>query len=81
MGKLSLELWERVAEEGKGTCYQRPVSARRPMHEAQDRAQKPEHTAATPSEPTVSRGRGVSVKRSIRGKSNHGSFFDNRDII
>ena len=36
---------------------------------------KPEHTAATPSEPTVSRGRSVSRKRSIRGKSNHGSFL------
>ena len=31
-------------------------------HDAQDRAQKPEHTAATPSEPTVSRGRSVSSK-------------------
>ena len=37
--------------------------------------QKPEHTAATPSEPTVSRGRSVSRKRSIRGKSNHGSIL------
>ena len=44
-------------------------------HETQDRAQKPEHTAATPSEPTVSRGRSVSKKRSIRGKSNHGSIL------
>ena len=44
-------------------------------HETQDRAQKPEHTAATPSEPTASRGRSVSRKRSIRGKSNHGSIL------
>ena len=29
--------------------------------------------AATPSEPSVSRGRSVSRKRSIRGKSNHGA--------
>ena len=43
-------------------------------HETQDRAQKPEHTAATPSEPALSRGRSVSGKRSIRGKSNHGSI-------
>ena len=32
-----------------------------------DRAQKPEHTAATPSEPSFSRGRSVSKKRSIQG--------------
>ena len=44
-------------------------------HETQHRAQKPEHTAATPFEPTVSRGRSVSRKRSIRGKSNHGSIL------
>ena len=40
----------------------------------QDRARKPENTAATPSEPALSRGRSVSGKRSIRGKSNHGSI-------
>ena len=33
---------------------------------------KPEHTAATPSEPSMTRGRSVSRKRSIRGKSNPG---------
>ena len=44
-------------------------------HETQDRAQKPEHTAATPLEPSLSRGRSVSKKRSIRGKSNHGSIL------
>ena len=32
---------------------------------------KPEPKAATPSEPSMSRGRSVSRKRSIRGKSNH----------
>ena len=36
---------------------------------------KTEHTAATHSEPTVSRGRSVSKKKSIRGKSNHGSIL------
>ena len=40
-----------------------------------DRAQKPEHDAATPSEPPASRGRSVSRKRSIRGKSNHGAIL------
>ena len=41
-------------------------------HESNDRAQKLEPTAATPSEPPMSRGRSVSRKRSIRGKSNPG---------
>ena len=36
---------------------------------------KPIPKAATLSEPTVSRGRCVSRKRSIRGKSNHGSIL------
>ena len=44
-------------------------------HESNDRAQKPEHTAATPSEPNASRGRSVSKKRSIQGKSNHGAIL------
>ena len=35
-------------------------------HDTQDRSHKPEHTAATPPEPTVSRGRSVSRKRSLR---------------
>ena len=35
-------------------------------HETQDRAQKPEHTAATPSEPAPSPGRSVSRKRKYR---------------
>ena len=34
----------------------------------------PEHTAATPSEPALSRGRSVK-KRTIRGKINHGSMI------
>ena len=57
----------------KGQCLQGGRCSFR--HEAQDRAQKPEHIAATLSEPTVSRGRSVSRKRSIRGKSNHGSIL------
>ena len=68
-------------EGGKGICNQwnrkRPVFARRPLQfpPHQDRAQKPEHTAATTSEPTASRGRSVLRKRSIRGKRNHGSIL------
>ena len=67
---------------GKGFCYQWKEEGQCSQgdrcsfrHEAQDRAQKPEHTAATPSEPKASRGGSVSRKRSIRGKSNHGSIL------
>ena len=49
----------------KGQCSQGYRCSFR--HETQD----------TLSEPTASRGRNVSRKRSIRGKSNHGPFFDN----
>ena len=63
-------------EGGKGICYKWKERGQCSHgdrcsfhHETQDRAQKPEHTAATLSEPTVSRGRSVSRKRSIRGKS------------
>ena len=78
-------------EGAKGICYQWKekasvrketvaVSATKPKIV---RKKKTEHTAATPCEPALSRGRGVSKKRSIRGKSNHGCHsFDNRvDII
>ena len=59
-------------EGGKGLCYQwkEKAGVRSFRHDAQDRAQKPAHNAATPSEPSLSRGRSVSRKRSIRGKSN-----------
>ena len=59
--------------ERKGQCSQGDRCSFR--HETQVRAQKPEHTATTPSEPTVSRGRRLSTKRSIRGKVNHGSIL------
>ena len=62
-------------EGGKGTCYQWKEKGQCSQgdrcsfrHEAQDREQKPEHTAATLSEPALSRGRSVSRKRSMRGK-------------
>ena len=41
-------------------------------HESNDHAQKPTPKAATPSEPSVSRGRSVSRKRNIQGKCNPG---------
>ena len=69
-------------EGGKDICYQwkekRSVFARRPMQfPTRDprSCAKPEHTAATPSGPTISRGRSVSRKRSIRGKGSHGSIL------
>ena len=69
-------------EGGKGMCFQWKEKGQCSQgdqcsfwHESNDRAQKPEHTAATPSEPALSRGRSVSRKRSIRGKSNHGSIL------
>ena len=69
-------------EGGKGICYQWKEKYQCSQgercsfrHETQDRAQKTEHTATTLSEPTVSRGRSVSRKRSIRSKSNHGSIL------
>ena len=58
----------------KGKCSQGDRCSFR--HETQHRAEKPEHTAATPSEPTVSRGRSVSRKREVsEAKSNHGSIL------
>ena len=68
-GKGSLSSGKKKTSVRKET---RPVQFR---HESNDRAPKPENTAATPSEPTVSRGRSVSRKRSIRGKGNHGSIL------
>ena len=70
-------------EGGKGVCHQwkekdqcskgNQCSFR---HESNDRArQKPTPNAATPSETSMTRGRSVSRKRSIRGKSNHGSIL------
>ena len=49
---------------GKKKASVRKGDRRSFRHETQDRAQKPEHTAATPSEPTVSRGRSPSRKGS-----------------
>ena len=69
-------------EGGKGICYQWREKGQcskgdqcRFWHGSNDRTQKPDHTAATPSEPSVSRGRSVSRKRSIRGNSNHGAIL------
>ena len=57
----------------KGQCSQGDRCSVR--HESNDHAQNPEPKAATPSEPSMSRGRSVSRKRSIRGKSNHGAIL------
>ena len=65
-------------EGGKGTCYQWKEKGQCSKgdrcsfrHESNDRVQKPDHNAASPSEPSGS----VSRKRSIRGKSNHGAIL------
>ena len=64
-------------EGGKGKCYQWKEKGQCSKgdqcsfwHESNDRAQKLTPKAATPSEPSMSRGRSVSRKRSVRGKSN-----------
>ena len=69
-------------EGGKGICYQWKEKGQCSKgdqcsfwHESNDRAQKLEPNAATPSGPSMSRGRRVSKKRSIRDKSNHGSIL------
>ena len=69
-------------EGGKGFCYQWKEKGQCSKgdhcsfrHESNDSAQKPEHTAGTPSEPSFSRGRSVSKKRSIQGKSNDGTIL------
>ena len=71
-----------VVEGGKGICYQWKEKGQCSKgdqcsfrHESNNRAQKPEPKAATPSEPSMSRGRRVSRKRSIRGKRNHGAII------
>ena len=86
MGEFNQEQWSRVeryssafkeekvyATSGKKRASVRketdPVSVTRPKI-----VLCKQNTAATPSEPTVSRGRSVSMKRSIHGKSNHGSI-------
>ena len=57
-------------EGGRGICYQWKEKGQCSQgdrcsfrHVTQDRAQKSEHTAATPSEPTAPRGRSVPRKR------------------
>ena len=61
----------------KGQCSKGDQCSFR--HETQDRAKKPQHIAATPSEPTVSRGRSVCRGREAsEAKVTMGPFFDNR---
>ena len=68
-------------EGGKGTCQQWKDKGQCSQgdrcsfrHETQDRAQKPEPKAATPSEPSMTRGRSESRKRSVRGRSQTEKF-------
>ena len=66
-------------EGGKGTCYQCKEKGKcakehqcSVRHESNDRAQTPTPNAATPSQPSMTRGQSVSRKRSIKGKNNPG---------
>ena len=66
-----------AVEGGKGQCCQWKEKDQCSKgdqcsfrHESNDREQKPIPKAATPSEPSPTRGRRMSRKRSIRGKSN-----------
>ena len=72
-------------EGGKGICYPWKEKGQCSQgdrcsfrHETQDRAQKPERTAATPSGPTASRGRSVPRSEVSEAKVTVGPFFDNR---
>ena len=73
--ELKQEQWSRIErvwvalKDEKGTFYQWKEKGqcsqgdqRSFRHESNDRAQKPDHNAATPSEPSLSRGRSVSKK-------------------
>ena len=60
---------------GKGTCYQRREKGKCSKgnqcsfrHESNDHAQKPTPKAATPSEPSMTRGRSVSRKKKYQGQ-------------
>ena len=70
------------AEEGKGMCYQWKEKSQCSKgdqcsfrHQSNDRAEKSTPKAAALSEPSVTRGRSVSRKGSIRGKSNPGMIL------
>ena len=66
--KVSVTSGKKEAECSKGDqCSFR--------HESNDRAHRPDHNAATASEPSSSRGRSVSNKRSVQVKSNHGAIL------
>ena len=65
-------------EGGEGTCYQWKEKGQRSKGDQcsfKHQSSKPDHKAATLSEPSMSRGRNVSRKRSFRGKSNHGAIL------
>ena len=69
-------------ERGRGTCYQWKEKGQCPKgdqcsfpHESDDRAPKPTPKAAPPSEPSMTRGRSVSRKRSVRDRSQTGRIL------
>ena len=69
-------------EGGKGICYQWKEKGQCSKgnqcsfrHEKNDHAQKPTPNAVTPSDPSMTRGRSVSRKRSIKGRSQNGRIL------
>ena len=88
MGDLTQEQWSRV-ESDSSALKDEKLSVTSGKTKASVRKEidaifvttpkivhkKLEHTAATLAEPSFTRGRSVSRKRSIRGKSNHGSVL------
>ena len=69
-------------EGGKGACYQWKEKGQCSkgdqcsfQHERNNRAQKPNPNASTPSEPSMTRGRSMSRKKSVRCKSNPGMIL------
>ena len=69
-------------ERGKGKCYQWKEKGQCSKgdqcsfwHENDDRAPKPTPKAVPPSEPSMTRGRSASRKRSVRGRSQTGRIL------
>ena len=74
-GSMALKGEKAFATSGKKKASVRKGGQCSFQHESDDRAPKPTPKAAPPSEPSITRGRSVPRKRSIRGKSNHGSIL------
>ena len=74
-GQISVEGGQGICDQWKekGQCSKGDKCSFR--HESNDHAQKPTPKAATPSEPSMTQGRSVSRKRSVRGRSQTGRIL------